>query len=285
MAQSPENAQTEPDVFVMAAKRKARLLQELAQAEVVDLFGVINAGGVGGCLSRGDELWMLSIPLAVWRRAGQPVQEQELTARKEVSKPELTAISEWLVAYEVIHLRARLAENNVFGTPQALVVEIIGKHTSDDELNEQARKLQEPVTFEDIRFGTFKLDRRINSFTAGTLWGGAGVELVLMDGHPDPQVVLAHARSLWDSQVAWARRIGDRAVADLLQLKNDAWLGEHEKALGADQFKAQMTLQSISVYPDGTFEFWHDDGDLFWGHSIMVSGNLKEGPLEAGIHG
>jgi len=31
-----------------------------------------------------------------------------------------------------------------------------------------------------------------------------------------------------------------------------------------------MELQSISILPNGSFVFWHKDGDLFWGHSIEV---------------
>ena len=45
-----------------------------------------------------------------------------------------------------------------------------------------------------------------------------------------------------------------------------------------------MKLQSIVFYPDGDFNFWYDDGDLFWGHSIAISGNL-EGLKDADIPG
>src|SRR5205823_2773489 len=102
--------------------------------------------------------------------------------------------------YDVVHLRARVAEDNVFRTPQALLVEIIGKHTSDGELNRCALELQEPVTFENIRFGKFTLDRRVNWFVAQAPWGRTNVRLSLsMDGCATPQEQLSVARSLWDS--------------------------------------------------------------------------------------
>lgn len=53
----------------------------------------------------------------------------------------------------------------------------------------------------------------------------------------------------------------------------------------AEQFKARMKLEGITPHPDGPFDFWHDDGDLFWGHSIQISGNLSEGPTHADIPG
>lgn len=46
-----------------------------------------------------------------------------------------------------------------------------------------------------------------------------------------------------------------------------------------------MTLEGISVDPDGSFDFWHNDGDLFWGHAIQISGSLVEGPTLANIPG
>ncbi len=93
------------------------------------------------------------------------------------------------------------------------------------------------------------------------------------------------ARALWKDQEQWARRIEDYAVQELLRLKNESWLDAEEVELTADQFKARMTLESITVEPDGSFDFWHDDGDLFCGHSIQVSGNLSEGPTDADIPG
>jgi hypothetical protein len=47
----------------------------------------------------------------------------------------------------------------------------------------------------------------------------------------------------------------------LLPLKNDNWLDEDEAELTADRFEDRMTLESITVRADGSFDFWHKDGD------------------------
>ncbi|OAI46466.1 hypothetical protein AYO44_11310 [Planctomycetaceae bacterium SCGC AG-212-F19] len=62
-------------------------------------------------------------------------------------------------------------------------------------------------------------------------------------------------------------------------------MGDDEVELNAKQFKARMTLEAITVTPSGSFDFWHNDGDLFWGHSIQISGNLTKGPTHADIPG
>lgn len=36
-----------------------------------------------------------------------------------------------------------------------------------------------------------------------------------------------------------------------------------------------MELETINVLEDEEFEFWFRDGDMFWGHSIRVSGSLS----------
>ena len=47
----------------------------------------------------------------------------------------------------------------------------------------------------------------------------------------------------------------------------------------------RMELESIEVRADGSFQFWFGDGDLFYGHSIWVSGDLENGPNDAAMEG
>ena len=47
----------------------------------------------------------------------------------------------------------------------------------------------------------------------------------------------------------------------------------------------RMELESIEVRADGSFEFWFADGEMFYGHSIHVSGNLTGGPDAAQMEG
>ena len=80
---------------------------------------------------------------------------------------------------------------------------------------------------------------------------------------------------MWRAQKSWRAKVMAYAVKQLLPLKNDTWLGDDEQPLSAKQFQARMKLDSITVSPDGSFDFWHDDGDLFWGHSIQISGGFS----------
>ena len=48
---------------------------------------------------------------------------------------------------------------------------------------------------------------------------------------------------------------------------------------------SRMKLETISVHQEEDFEFCFKDGDLFWGHAILVRGNLKKGIENAEIAG
>lgn len=68
-----------------------------------------------------------------------------------------------------------------------------------------------------------------------------------------------------------------------MDLKNESWLGDGEQPVDAAEFQSRMTLESISVHEQG-WSFWHKDGGLFAGHSILISGDL-DGPSDADIPG
>ena len=265
------------------------LIKQLESSPEAEILGVVSAGGVsgaGGSASDKNSLWTVLITLSGWRPVGGRFRESELVIRKEVSDKKLKTLMAAMDPYDVVRVRARLAEENVFGFPEALLIEFIGKDESDNELNSYAAKLQEPVTLMDPEFGVFTLERRVNWYEANPVWCGAAVRLTVPAGSPNEiQKSLAAARKLWADQEEWHRRITAYAVQKLLELKNDNWLDEGEAEVSEEEFGRRMVVETISVNPGGSFEFWHDDGDLFLGHSIMVSGNLKDGPKDAGIHG
>ena len=112
------DSNTEGDASDGNASPEAQLLKQLSQRAAVDLLGVIDARGIAGSSSRGDELWTLLFCLAAWRYPGEPVQKRNLTVRKKVAKAEFGSTRELIDCYHVVHLRARVAEDNVFGTPK-----------------------------------------------------------------------------------------------------------------------------------------------------------------------
>jgi len=261
-----------------ARKRQQQLLEQLAAAPIAEILGVVSPTGASGGKAGREDLWTLKLALDAWRTLDGPVQTRPLTIRRKVTNQELSNYMRLLKPYDVVLLRARVVADSPFGGPEALLEEFVGSRNSDLELNAVARKLQEPVTLEDPLLGTFTLDRRLNQFAGRANWNGKTVELSLHAKEAaEVEAALKTAHALWKDQQLWHQRVGDYAVQRLLPLKNEAWLEEDDDELLPEEFKARMTLDAITVRPNGSFEFWHRDGDMFWGHAVHISGSLARG--------
>jgi hypothetical protein len=76
------------------------------------------------------------------------------------------------------------------------------------------------------------------------------------------------------------------AAQRLLQIKNETWIeDEDEEPLTTEQFQQRMILESISIDLDGDVSFYHNDGDLFWGHCILVTMDSENNFIIAEIAG
>jgi hypothetical protein len=75
-----------------------------------------------------------------------------------------------------------------------------------------------------------------------------------------------------------------RAAADaLLALHNEEW--NEGEPIDDDAFVSRMVLKDIAAYDDGSSEVSYDDGDLFWGHTIILSVDEEGTVQDAGIQG
>lgn len=248
--------------------------------EVVLITGVVHAAGPSGAKLEGE--WVLQVSFVAWRDPTGAIRRAELEVRREVSEADLDSLMDRIQAYQVISLRVRLGKDD----SSADLVELVTTNASDAELNELARELQQPVVLQDEVFGPLVLDKRVDWYCGKASWGSLSVRLnVTPDEEGSAEASLAVAKNLWRNQASWATKVPDFAVQELLPLKNDSWLEDDEEALTPDQFRARMALESITVYPDGSFTFWHHDGDLFFGHAIQISGSLSEGLTGADIPG
>ncbi|MCB9766027.1 MAG: DUF2262 domain-containing protein, partial [Alphaproteobacteria bacterium] len=147
-------------------------------------------------------------------------------------------------------------------------------------------ELLKPVRVEDPQLGVLTLNRALGWYEGEIAWCARTVPLKVSPEAPErPEAALDVARALAADAERWRDRVEDFAVQALLGLKNDNWLEDDEAPVDEAGFKARMTLTSITADEGGTFSFWHDDGDLFWGHAILVTGDLDTGPTDADIPG
>ena len=158
----------------------------------------------------------------------------------------------------------------------------------DPDLKAILEEQKKPVSFWEDGLGTFTLNRSVGWFETEAEWLGQPARLDF-DRDENRADCLTHFHTLMERQEEWDQRVRALAAEKLLDLAND-WAQEAEEDREAaeitqEQFMERMELDAIQIYEDGAFEFWFNDGDLFWGHSIHVTGSLTNGPEEAQMEG
>jgi hypothetical protein len=253
----------------------------------VEIVGVVHPLGAAGSKAGRERFWTLGFSFIVWRGPDGRAREQPLRVEKpNLSGKESRALMDSIQPYDVLRVRLRLPGKPAKGRLRGELVKLLGKERADKDFKARAAQLKKPVRVKHPALGTFTLDRALDWYEARPNWDGRRVHLYLSrEDCADEDALFALAEGLWKERKKWDRRARDFAAEELLDLKNGDWLDDGEKELTARRFKARMTLESVLVNPDGRFEFTYDDGNLFWGHVIQVSGTLAQGPTRAGIAG
>jgi hypothetical protein len=268
------------------AAREERLNALLAASPSRKLTGVIAPLGGTACQSRGQSDWTFALPLAAWRFEGQLLSQSPLTLRLRVDEQQVEILQDRLLPYRLVRVRARVALETELGIPQGLIEEFIDFDPKDAALKQLAADLQNPVVRHEPPFGELFLDRPVGWFCGEASWLQAPLKVQLaIDDACSCDASLQLARVLWDNQTLWEQRVKDKVVEELLQIKNDHWLDEGQPPLTAETFRGNLSFESLTTKPDGTFEFWCNENDMFWGHAISVEGTLERGITRVTLEG
>ncbi|MBX9685948.1 MAG: DUF2262 domain-containing protein [Candidatus Obscuribacterales bacterium] len=252
----------------------------------MEVKGVVHPPGAGGGKVGKEEFWTLRFTLQPWRNHEGRIQESKLSlSRPGLTREELKEQMAMISSYEVLKLKISQPEAKEAFFMARILDEPV-KFEEDGELNELSLKLQEPLTLTDARFGTLSFDRSLNWFECAADWQGKRIHLyIALDKEDSAEASLENAGRLFLESSDWEAKIRDFAVESLLELKNDTWLDEDEEMVNAAEFKERISLQTITVYANGDFEFCLNDGGLFWGHAILIAANLSNGLKTANIVG
>ena len=270
------------DIFNDLYNKEKKLTDQLIICPMVEITGLVGIGGVGAGKIGSDVLWSMTMKFDAWRIDSDLLRTDTLIVRRQVSDTDLEDLQKRITAESVVKIHARVSDDN----PQALLEDVIQVGFPDIELENYLVELKKPITYKDEVFGLLTYDRQVNWYSVNVNWIDKSIKLNLsLESTDGLESALRIAHILYNDKIIWDNRVKDYAVHKLLPLKNESWLEEDETEVTEIQFKKRMSLESITVYPDGSFEFWHDDGDLFWGHSILISGDLEKGPADADIPG
>lgn len=262
--------------------------------EILDIQAVVGASGFGAGKVGKEKLWNASTSLTAWKEEGRDeIHRGEFFLGMVADDQLLGSLREQIKVDSLIRVSVRVSENGEWFL-------MTGPAREGDDpalaliLEEQVKEVVREVE----GLGRFTLDRSVEWFHAALDWLGQKVEFTFDQEEEEVmEDAVRTARALMADPEGWDQKIREYAAEKLLELAND-WAAEEadpeelsrleeagERLVGREMFMERMELESIGVQEEGEFEFWFGDGDLFWGHSIHVTGNLEDGPDWAGIEG
>ena len=119
--------------------------------------------------------------------------------------------------------------------------------------------------------GVLTYEKQLNWYTTEFAFDGDTVSIRLsLDECTDVDALVAFGASIAAALRQLAESAAEYAANEQLGLKNDTWLGEDESPVSRDEFIKRLQLESVVAYPDGTAEWFFDDGDLFWGNCVLL---------------
>ena len=258
-------------------KKRFPKLQVEYQPEERTILAVTGANGFGGGKTHGDELWTISIGLTAWMEEDSPDIHKGEFVLSTVGDEQLLEILRRRAPRDfILKFKGRVSEDG-----QRLLLLDLPEPAFDPDLKAILEEQKKPVTFWEDGLGTFTLNRQVDWFETEVDWLGGQISLVF-DAGEDRAEVLQRAKTLLAGAADWDQRIRAYAADDLLASAND-WAEDEE--ITREQFIQRMELESIEIRADGSFEFWFADGDMFYGHSIHVSGDMENGPDDAAMEG
>ena len=251
--------------------------------EELTILAVTGANGFGGGKTRGEALWTVSIGLTAWMEENSPDIHRGEFVLSTVGDEQLLEVLRRRTRPDfIIKFRGRVSEDG-----RRLLLLDLPEPGFDPDLEAILEEQKKPVTFWEEGLGTFTLNRQVDWFETELDWLGAEISLVFDQDENRADCVM-NAKALLADAAGWDRRVREYAADELLSTAND-WAGQMEdeepQEITREQFVERMELESIEVRADGSFQFWFGDGDLFYGHSIWVSGDLENGPNDAAMEG
>ncbi|MDF1661583.1 MAG: DUF2262 domain-containing protein [Planctomycetota bacterium] len=208
---------------------------------------------------------MIEEPLAIW---------------KLLSKKKLEKALDQIDPLAIVTLSGQLSPDDP-GVFQLKKIKDV--HEAHPLFDGHRAKLLESVCHVSQLFGPMKLDRQVNHYEGAGVWCGEAVSVTFcVEESAELKGLEKIAKKLWGNQKKWSQTIKAYATKKLRHVLNDCWLEDGEKLYSKKKFCKKLSLRTISLDIRG-FTFWFDDGDMFLGHSVYVTGTLKKGPQFASI--
>lgn len=252
-----------------------------ADFEPEDMTVLVLTGPVGLVTGKqeGETLWTAGVALAAWLEEDSPDICREPTHLVSKGDEALMAVLRQRIPRDfILKCKARPSADG-----KRLLLTSLPEPGFDVDLKALLDESKKPVTVDGGSLGEFTLNRSVGVLQKEAEWLGQPL-LLTLDRDEDRDICLSGLAALMSAQEEWNERLRACAADHLLDLANDWAADADEEPVTREDFMQRMEPDTLAFQENGTFEFWFNDGDLFFGHAIRVSGTL-EGPTAAEMEG
>ncbi len=168
------------------------------------------------------------------------------------------------------------------------VTKVVKKNVSEPRLEEILAEYKKPVIIETAAGDKLTLDRSHGAYSGSIKWGDDDIEVRLDvdDGCDICDTAMKTFEALCSESEAWVQKAKLFLAKEFTENANDWQEGEEGYTYITEaDFAEKITLCLISICDDGSMEFWFDDGEMFFGHTLVAFGTVEEGFTEGNMMG
>lgn len=182
--------------------------------------------------------------------------------------------------------------NNEYRMSGLYVTEIISENEKNEFLENLLTEYRKEVSINSEVLGKFILNKYIERYETenDVEWCGDNIKITLTADEDDVNELIAVAEEFYKNRQEWDRKIREYAAKELTELANDWKYSEVENEedfveITEKEFAKRIETCDLSFDADGDFSVYYADDDMFWGHTVIVCGNIKTGFESAEIAG
>lgn len=167
---------------------------------------------------------------------------------------------------------------------------VLKSDCSEERLEKILAEFRKPVKLQLDTGEELLLDKSVGMFSGEGHWNGEEC-LIHMDVDMEGSVTAENALETWKNLIAncqeWDDKARKFAAEELTGNANDWAQDEDENAeeITKEDFAKRLIISEVCVSTDGNFEIFYNDDDMFWGHVVIVSGNIETGIDDAEMAG
>lgn len=266
-------------------------------------FIIAAGGGSAGASCFDKKHWNANVPILGYidlasgkQNAGKGCLRFLLTDDEKQSKTYFS----YFVSGNIYKIKGMLPKatgdsrtDNPYRMNGLYVTEIVSENEQNEFLQKLIDEYNSVVSITSEVFGEMILNKELDWYEGRTSWMGQQIDVTISSEDEDSDISddLAAAEKFFADQKEWDRKIREYAAGELTELAND-WLAdsvddedEEPEEITEEAFAKRITIESVCFDPDGEFTVYFGDDDMFWGHSVVVYGDIVDGPNDAQMEG